>query len=246
MLGVSFEGFDVYMQEDKSVLGEEQLLKLIQKLAQQPHLTVSRSVRKGEMMPLHWLLFCFVVKNIFPRGQGRNLADPMDICYTDLLDRSEQINLPAIMISRIGRIVKTSKDHDMEYRFLLKSVFEKLGIPLQKRIGFQVNDEIGNSTLIGCGFKVTKGCSATSEQGLQTPLGPIPSEPSTSSAHIIDTLLQDEITLKGEIAEAKQVLTEEKTLNAKRHENLLSALLALIAKFPPPPSSTWTYSFPCF
>ena len=97
----------------------------------------------------------------------------MDMYYTDLLDRGEQINLPTIMISHIGRIAKTSKDHDMGYGFLLKSVFEKLEIPLQKRIGFQVSDEIGNSTLIGCGFKVTKGYSATSKQGLQTPFGPV-------------------------------------------------------------------------
>ena len=55
--------------------------------------------------------------------------------------------------------------------------------------------------------------------------------------HHIDTLLQDQITLKGEIAEVKQVLTEEKALNAKRHEDLLSALLALTTKFPHPPSS---------
>ena len=85
------------------------------------------------------------------------------MCYTDLLDRGEQISLPAIMISHIGRIAKMSKDYDIGYGFLLKLVFEKLGIPLQNRIGFQVSDEIGNSTLIGCGFKVTKGCSATSE-----------------------------------------------------------------------------------
>jgi len=85
---------------------------------------------------------------------------------------------------------------------------------------------------------VTKGGSTTSEQGLQTQLGPVPSEASTSSAPTIDTLLQDQITLKGEIAEAKQVLTKEKTLNAKCHEDLLSVLLALTAKFLPPPSST--------
>ena len=109
---------------------------------------------------------------------------------------------------------------------------------MQKRVGFQVSDEIGNSTLIGCGFKVTKGGSTTSELGLRTPLGPIPSEASTSIAPTIDTLLQDQITLKGEIAEVKQALTEEKALAAKCHEDLLSALLALIAKFPPPPSST--------
>jgi len=33
ILGVSSEGFDVYVQEDKSILGEEQLLELTQKLA---------------------------------------------------------------------------------------------------------------------------------------------------------------------------------------------------------------------
>ena len=87
-------------------------------------------------MPLHWLLFWFVIKNIVPRGQGRNLADPIDVCYIDLLDRGEQINLPVIMISHIGRIANMSKDHDMRYGFLPTSVFEKLGIPLQKKIGF--------------------------------------------------------------------------------------------------------------
>ena len=87
----------------------------------------------------------------------------------------KHINLPTIMISHIRRIASTSKGHDMAYGFLLTSVLEKLGIPLQKRIGFQISDEISNSTLIGCGFKVIKGDSVTSEHGLQTPHGPIPS-----------------------------------------------------------------------
>jgi len=43
----------------------------------------------------------------------------MDICYTDMLDRGEQINLPTIMISHIGRITSTSKDHGMGYGSLL-------------------------------------------------------------------------------------------------------------------------------
>jgi len=63
----------------------------------------------------------------------------------------------------------------MGYGFLLTSMFEKLRIPLQKKVGFQISVEIDNSTLIGCGFKVTKDGSATSEHGLHTPLGPIPS-----------------------------------------------------------------------
>jgi len=88
----------------------------------------------------------------------------MDLCYTDLLDQGEQINLPAIMISHIARIANTSRDHDMGYGFLLISVFEHFGIPLQKKVGLQVTDEIG-STLLGCGFKITKGGSAASKQG---------------------------------------------------------------------------------
>ena len=53
----------------------------------------------------------------------------------------------------------------MGYGFVMISVFEKLRISFQKRVGFHVSDEIGSSTLIGCGFKVTKGGSAISEQG---------------------------------------------------------------------------------
>ena len=34
-------GFDVYVGEDKSVLGDERLLELTQRLAQKPHLIVS-------------------------------------------------------------------------------------------------------------------------------------------------------------------------------------------------------------
>jgi len=68
-------------------------------------------------MPLHQLLFWFVIKDIIPRGQGCNLADPMDICYTDLSDHGEQINLPVIMISHIGRIANTTNNHDMGMGF---------------------------------------------------------------------------------------------------------------------------------
>ena len=120
---------------------------------------------KGEITPLHRLLFWFVIKNVVPRGQGRNLVELMDMCFTDLLDRCEKINLLAIMISHIARIANTSKDHDMGYGFLLTLVFEELDIPLQKKVSFQVSDEIGSSTLVGCNFMVTKGSSTGLEQG---------------------------------------------------------------------------------
>jgi len=47
----------------------------------------------------------------------------------------------------------------------------------------QMTDEIGSSTLVGCGFKVTKGGSGGSEKGPQTPFTPVPG-PSTSGPSI--------------------------------------------------------------
>ena len=78
--------------------------------------------------------------------------DSMDMYLTDLLDQGEPINLPAIMISHIGRIANTSRSHDLGYGFLLTLVFETLGIPLQKRMGFKVTNEIRSNTLLRHGF----------------------------------------------------------------------------------------------
>jgi len=74
LLRVSVEGFDVYACEDKSILGDEQLLELTQSLAQMPNPTEPRSVRKGEMSPLHRLLFWFAIKNVVFRGWLRILV----------------------------------------------------------------------------------------------------------------------------------------------------------------------------
>ena len=40
----------MYIDEDKSVLGDERLLELTQRLAQKPNLTESWSLRKREMI----------------------------------------------------------------------------------------------------------------------------------------------------------------------------------------------------
>lgn len=142
LLGVPTEGFRDYVREDKKVLSRDQLLALCRKIAQKPDLDIPRPVQKAEMVPLHRLLYWFVIKNIIPWGQGRNRADAMDLCLVDLLDTGSQINLPALMISHIARIANTSKDHDLGYGFLLCFVFEKLGVVLMKKVLAQVNDEI--------------------------------------------------------------------------------------------------------
>ena len=73
----------------------------------------------------------------------------MDQCFTDLMDRGEQLNLPAIMIQHIARIANTTREHDPGYGFLLTLVFEHFGVELQKKVGVQVIDEIESSTLMG-------------------------------------------------------------------------------------------------
>jgi len=57
ILGVPAVGFDIYVPEDKSLLGKARLLELAQKLSQQPGLKTLYTVKKGDMAPLHQLLF---------------------------------------------------------------------------------------------------------------------------------------------------------------------------------------------
>ena len=88
-MGVPTTGFDIYVREDKSLLGKARLLELAQKLSHQPRLNTAQAVKKGDMAPLHQLLFWFIIKNVIPRGQGCNQADAMDQCFTNLMDRGE-------------------------------------------------------------------------------------------------------------------------------------------------------------
>jgi len=49
ILGISATEFDIYVQEDKTVLGKARLLELSQKLSQQTGLKTSQPVKKGDM-----------------------------------------------------------------------------------------------------------------------------------------------------------------------------------------------------
>ena len=168
-MGVPAIGFDLYVREDKFVLGYARLMELAQKLSPQPGPQTPHSVKKGDMTSLHQLLFWFIIKNVIPRGQGRNLrrnlTDAMDQCFVDLMNRGEQINLPSIMIRQIARIANTTRDHVLGYGFLLTLIFENFGLELQKKVRVQVINEIGSSTLMGCGFSLAKGEHSASEQG---------------------------------------------------------------------------------
>ena len=83
----------------------------------------------------------------------------------------------------------------MVYAFLQTSVFEQSGITLQKRVSLQNTDEIGSSTLLGCGFPVTKTGNISFEQGFQTPFRPVLKEPSSSNTPTLNSLMQDQLSL---------------------------------------------------
>jgi len=60
------------------------------------------------------------------------------------------------MIRHIARIANTTREHNLGYGFLLTRVFEHFGVDL-KKMGVQIIDEIGSSTLMGCGFTLVEG-----------------------------------------------------------------------------------------
>jgi len=132
------------------------------------------------------LIFWFIIKNIIPRAQGKNQADAMDQCLTDLMDRREQINLPTFMINHIARIATTPRAHHLGYGFLITKVFEHFGVELKKKVDSQVIDDIDSSTIMGCGFALIKAGDRSEQQGVQTPSVPIPhptpSQPAASTS----------------------------------------------------------------
>ena len=172
-LGVPSSGFGYYLRDDKSVLGPDRLLEITRRLSNQHSLTVPRAVHKGELSPLHRLCYWFLIKNIIPRGQGRDMVDALDLCLTDLLAQGELINLPALMIHHIRWIANISKPHAMGYGFLLTSVLEQAGVSLKKKVMAGLNDDIGKATIQSYGFELIKQ-PQDEEQVLQTPVVGVP------------------------------------------------------------------------
>ena len=146
------------------------------------------------------------------------------------------------MIEHIARIANTTRAHDFGYGFLLTWVFEHFGVELQKKVDAQVIDEVGSSTLMGCGFELLQEEDPSDEQGLQTPAPPILS--SSSSQPSVVVLQQEQQRLEAELTAVKGVLVDEKELSTKRHEDLLAILATLTAKLSLlPPRSPLSHCF---
>jgi len=84
-----------------------------------------------------------------------------------------------------------------------------------------VIDEVGSSAFMRCNFELIKEVDSGFEQDVQTPTPPVP-----SSRLFIASLHQKQQRMEADLAELKE-------LSAKRHEDLLSPLVALNAKLTP-------------
>jgi len=135
------------------------------------------------------------------------------------------------MIRHIARIANTAREHDLGYGFPLTRVFEHFGVDLQKRVEAQVIDEIDSSTLMGCGLTWFKARIQVPNRGYKYPLLLLPAVLPGPS---VEALQQEQLRMQAELTTVKGVLTEEKELSAKRHEDLLAILAVLTAKLSPP------------
>ena len=150
-------------------------------------------------------------------------------------------------------IATTPRAHDLRFGFLLTKVFEHFGVELRKRVDAQVSDEVGSSTIMGCGFALLKLGARRTDQGAQTPSVPAPdrggdqgvqtpSVPAPATAPVPrpsqppstpPTTASDQ-GLTDDLSALQRELKEEKELNAKRHADLLALLQALQPKPPAP------------
>jgi len=150
------------------------------------------------------------------------------------------------MINHIMQIAITPRAHDLGYGFLLTRVFERFGVELKKRVDAQVIDEIGSTTIMGCGFVLIKEGDRridqeeqspaipapvrSEDQGVQTPRAPVPHP--TPRPPVAQTTASTPQRLQDEITALQAAFQEEKELNAKRHADLLALLTALQLKPP--------------
>ncbi|MCD9560709.1 hypothetical protein HAX54_019455 [Datura stramonium] len=104
-------------------------LEIVGKFSGDSSRTSVSKVLKRSMSSYHKFLFTFVIRNLIPRQERRDVASYLDLTLMELLDRGMPINLPALMIAYLNKVVHdVNKNHALPYGFLLTSVFAKWGV----------------------------------------------------------------------------------------------------------------------
>ena len=116
-----------------------------------------------------------------------------------------------------------------------------VGVELRKKVDAQAIDEVGNSTIMGCGYTLLKpgdrrtdqGAPPPSvvvpdrggDQGVQTP-APVPAVSALVPQSSIPITAEDQ-GLRADLSALQREFQAEKELNAKHHADLLALLQAL-------------------
>ncbi|KAH0698786.1 hypothetical protein KY284_013001 [Solanum tuberosum] len=102
---------------------------------------------KGE----YQLMFEFINKVMVPRTEKRTVASDVDLFLMEKLDELEEINLPAIMLEHMHRVMtwKNAK-HGIPYGYLLNFVFNHFEVPVGRGVPGTTKQMFTMSTLLEC------------------------------------------------------------------------------------------------
>jgi len=120
-----------------------------------------------------------------------------------------------------------------------------VGVELRRKVDAQAIDEVGNSTIMGCGYTLLKpgdwrtdqGTSTPSvvvpdrggDQGVQTPTEHVPAATAPVPQTSIPITAEDQ-GLRADLSALQREFQAAKELNAKRHADLLVLLQVLQPK----------------
>ncbi|WMV49881.1 hypothetical protein MTR67_043266 [Solanum verrucosum] len=95
-------------------------------------------------------MFEFINKVLVPRSEKKNVAFVADLFLMEQLDELEAINLPAIMLEHMHKVMtwKNSK-HGIPYGYLLNYVFEHFHVTLGRGVP-SVKQMFSLATLLEC------------------------------------------------------------------------------------------------
>ncbi|KAH0767524.1 hypothetical protein KY285_003395 [Solanum tuberosum] len=141
---------EVPKQGTRSMVGKsctKQFVKECSKLPHMRHAGVQKNLMKGE----YQLLFEFVNKVLLPQTEKHTVTSVTDLFVMESLCTFESLNLPALMLEHMYKIVIEHKGkHGMGYGYFLTKVFKHLNIPVGLGTVGTSKQSFSLNTLVEC------------------------------------------------------------------------------------------------
>ncbi|KAH0686189.1 hypothetical protein KY289_016952 [Solanum tuberosum] len=134
------------------------------------------------------LMFEFINKVMVPRTEKRTVASAADLFLMEKLDELEEINLPAIMLEHMHRVMtwKNAK-HGIPYGYLLNFVFNHFEVPVGRGVPGNTKQMFTMSTLLEC--ECIEG-------------------PAKGKSQVAD-ILEQQATLRSEVTDLTKILSDK-------------------------------------